>query len=227
MGDGQEIAIYIDGELATAGGNPLEGAPIDSYGASDFPFNIGGGGVYDATGNQFTGILDEVAVWDTALTDAQIRAQFQAALGTSLTGDYNNNGELDAGDLDLMATGMMMNDLTYDLNGDGVADIDDRKIWVNDLKSTYMGDSDLDGAFTSADLVAVFTAGKFETQQEATWSEGDWTGDKLFDSSDFVEAFQAGGYELGPRQSVASVPEPASHLLLLLGLLALVKRRRN
>lgn len=225
VGTGEEIEIYIDGELVAVGGVSIFPTPVDSYGASDFPFNVGGGGIYDATGNQFSGILDEVAVWDVALNDAQIRAHFQAALGSILIGDFNGNGMLDAGDLDEMANGMMTNDPKYDLNGDGNSDIADRRIWVNDLKKSYMGDANLDGEFNSSDLVTVFTSGRFETGLEATWSEGDWTGDKLFNSSDFVEAFQGGGYELGPRNAVASVPEPSSLVLLLLGLLSLCPRR--
>lgn len=36
--------------------------------------------------------------------------------------------------------------------------------------------------------------------------EMDGNGD--FESGGFVAAFMAGGYELGPRQNVAAVPEP-------------------
>ncbi|MEZ6116901.1 MAG: LamG-like jellyroll fold domain-containing protein [Pirellulaceae bacterium] len=65
IGDGFEIRLYIDGEEVAIGGSEVvEPTPVDSYGFSDFPFNVGGGGVFDGTGNQFTGIIDEVAVWD-------------------------------------------------------------------------------------------------------------------------------------------------------------------
>ncbi len=56
------------------------------------------------------------------------------------------------------------------------------------------GDSNLDGVFDQSDLVAVFQAGKYESGQAASWSEGDWNGDQRFDSADLVLAMNSGGY---------------------------------
>ena len=95
------------------------------------------------------------------------------------------------------------------------------------MKSTYFGDSNLDGEFNSTDFVTVFTEGKYEdgVAANAGWASGDWNGDKEFDSSDFVAAFVAGGYEIGPRQ-VAVVPEPSALVLFAIGLLVCLARRR-
>ena len=62
-----------------------------------------------------------------------------------------------------------------------------------------IGDSNLDGRFDSADLVAIFQAGKFEDEQDknASWSEGDWDGDRDFTTRDLVLAFQFGRYNVG------------------------------
>ena len=81
----------------------------------------------------------------------------------------------------------------------------------------------------SGDFVAVFTAGKFETGEAATWAEGDWNGDGVFGSGDFVAAFTDGGFELGPRQGAASatVPEPSTVVLLALGAVMMLPRRRR
>ena len=130
-------------------------------------------------------------------------------------GDYNGNGMLDAGDLDLQSQGIKDQNLKYDANGDGVVDVADRVVWTNDLKNTWMGDSDLNGVFDSSDFVIVFGEGKYETGEPATWGQGDWNGDMLFDSGDFVTAFGSGGYEMGeqpggPNPVTAAVPEPSS-----------------
>lgn len=147
--------------------------------------------------------------------------------GDLLTGDFNGNGSLDAGDLDLLANGQATNDKAYDLDGSNSTDFSDRLVWVRDLKKTWIGDSDLNGQFNTADFVSVFQAGKFETGQSATWTEGDWNGDKLFSTADFVAAFQDGGFEQGPRAAVSAVPEPTSSCLLLIACGALAAKRRR
>jgi hypothetical protein len=139
-----------------------------------------------------------------------------------LEGDFNRNGVLDAADLDLMADARLSGSYSaeLDLDGDGFIGVDDRSIWLRDLKNTWVGDSDLNGVFDSADFVAVFQAGQYEDAiaGNSTWATGDWDGDKEFTSSDFVFAFVDGGYEQGPRAAVAAVPEPSSWLLALFGL---------
>ena len=67
VGTGRALELYYDGNLAAS--TP---GSVASYGASGFDFNIGGGGVFDASGNPFLGQIDEVAVWDRALTAGEI-----------------------------------------------------------------------------------------------------------------------------------------------------------
>ena len=150
-----------------------------------------------------------------------------------ILGDYDGSGVLDEPDLNMQAVQISNppGDPTYDLNDDGVVDVEDRKIWVNDLKNTYVGDANLDLEFNSGDMVQVFSKGKYETQQEASWGEGDFNGDKKFDSGDMVAAFVGGGYELGPKgpAAVGVVPEPSGVVLAIVGLLGLagLTRRRG
>ncbi len=152
-------------------------------------------------------------------------------IGGGLTGDYNSNGELDAGDLDLQAAAIAggQDPPGFDLTGDGAVNGDDRIFWLHDLKSTWVGDADLNGLFDSGDFVAVFIEGLYETGEAAGWAQGDWNADLVFDSGDFVAAFIDGGYEIGAFPgAVQAVPEPSSLVLALLslaGLLGWARRR--
>lgn len=105
----------------------------------------------------------------------------------------------------------------------------ERANYVHTTLKTWVGDSNLDGLFNSADLVAVFAVGEYEdtVASNSGWRDGDWNGDKEFNSSDFVTAFSDGGYEAGARPAVAAVPEPSAGLLALLvgGLLCRRSRR--
>ena len=147
-----------------------------------------------------------------------------------IEGDFDKSGFLDAADLDLQAAAMNDPNVDlglYDENKDGVVDQADRWIWVHDRLGTWIGDSDANGQFDSGDFVQVFQAGKYETEEIAGWSEGDWNGDRLFDSLDFVIAFTDGGYEQGPRTDVVAVPEPGTWLLLAIGFALGSFRRRT
>ena len=152
-------------------------------------------------------------------------------IDASLTGDYNDNGELDAGDLDPQASeGIGMQDLTYDLNEDGVVDYaGDRVMWLHDLKGTWAGGADLNGLFDTNDMVTVLVAGKYKTGWAATWAGGNWNGNSVFDSSDIVNVFIDGGYKIGPYPGdVAVVPEPSRLMLFLVcfvSLIGLARRR--
>ena len=143
-------------------------------------------------------------------------------------GDFNGDGILDAADIDALSAEVLAgtNNASFDLTGDAVVDDADRSEWVNNLRKTWFGDSDLNGEFASGDLVTVFSGGKFESGNPAGWADGDWNGDGVFNSTDFVTAFSGGGYENGPRAATAAVPEPGSMSLLLLGALGFLSRRR-
>jgi hypothetical protein len=152
-----------------------------------------------------------------------------------VAGDYNGDGQLTAVDIDTLSAAVRdgKGDAIFDLNSDGSVDDQDRTTWVEDLKSTYFGDSDLDLEFNSSDFVLTFRLGQYEdgVPGNSGWESGDWNGDTEFDSSDFVTAFSAGGFEIGPRPDpAAAVPEPTGITSLLASLLigwAAVRRRRS
>ena len=144
--------------------------------------------------------------------------------GAGVAGDFNGNGMRDVADLDLLASAMGGDDATFDLNGDGNVNFEDRRMWVEELSNTFVGDANFDGQFNSSDFVTVFGAAKYEKNEPATWAEGDWNGDGVFSSSDFVAAFGGGGYESGPREGgLQTVPEPSSIALILFGVVGFAR----
>ena len=124
-----------------------------------------------------------------------------------LLGDFDNNGLLDAADIDLLSAAVGGYSTSYDLNSDGQITGGDRIVWVEDLKNTYFGDANLDGQFNSVDIVNVLQAGKFATNERAGWNEGDWDGNALFDRHDIIVALQDGGYGQGTRSATSDVPQ--------------------
>jgi subtilisin-like proprotein convertase family protein len=121
--------------------------------------------------------------------------------------DFNHDGSYDSDDIDALMAAIAAgtNIITFDLDGDGRVNQTDRDYWLNAAgainlgpgRAYPLGDANLDGQFDSADLIAVFQAGKFEDQidDNAVWHEGDWDGDGDFGIGDLVAAFQRGGYE--------------------------------
>lgn len=181
-----------------------------------------------------SGAQDEVAIWlDRTLTDDEALKLYEAAISDTpigIAGDFDGDGQLTAVDIDLLSDEVLTgnNSPAFDLNSDALVDQEDRRVWVDELKLTWFGDSNLDGEFNSTDFVVVFTAGEYEDDVDGNsgWASGDWNGDKDFNSTDFVSAFSAGGYEAGPRAAaVAAVPEPSSVVLLIMGLLLGWRRR--
>lgn len=227
-GDGERLTMYLNGEQVAEGGSAI-GA---SYGNSAFPFNIGGGGVFDETGNQLRGSFDEVALFDKAVTPDRIEAYFRNAVADGPAGDFDFDGQFDIDDVNALNKAIVeqSEDTLFDLDGSGVLDEDDLYFWVKDIKITSFGDADLDGEFNSSDFVVVFTQGEYEDGIDfnSGWDEGDWNADLDFDSSDFVVAFQDGGYEL-PAATVI-VPEPMGFAPIGFAIavfLALFARRRQ
>lgn len=67
VGGNSTLQLYVDATLVgSTAVNTL------TFGTSEFYFNIGGGGVWDGSGNFFNGQIDEVAVWYRALSGAEL-----------------------------------------------------------------------------------------------------------------------------------------------------------
>ncbi len=201
----------IDMRLYDAGGNWL----AESNSTTDnehISWDVEGDTVYylQVLGAPLSNILrrpldrPSPAVFDAVLQrEYMLTAHFDPG---GIPGDFNLNGRLDAEDIDLL-TAADTQELAFDLNSDGVVDVNDRVLWVKELKVTWFGDANLNGEFNSNDLVFVLAAGKYEDgiPQNSGWADGDWNGDMEFDSSDLITALADGGYEMGPLRAVQVV----------------------
>ncbi|MFT5522499.1 MAG: autotransporter-associated beta strand protein [Pirellulaceae bacterium] len=85
VGTGTEQRIYIDGAIAGTRSHGALGG--NGYGVSGELVNIGGDGIFDATGNWFKGAIDDVAIYSTALSGAQIQSHYDAAFSTDVEWD--------------------------------------------------------------------------------------------------------------------------------------------
>lgn len=200
-------------------------------------------------GEHFDGDITRILIYERPLSDSEMNTtggELASLYGLSwegdggIPGDYNEDGVLNAADIDLQTAEMKKDPADQDLakfdhNSDGVVNVGaagtdtskwgDRLIWIRDLRKTSVGDSNLDGAFDSGDLVAVFTGGEYDTGEMAGWALGDWNGDMVFDSGDLVFAFTDGGYVAAAEP--AAVPEPTTITPLLVGAVLLLARTRR
>jgi hypothetical protein len=73
IADGRTIKNYFDGKFI----NQVS-ATTANYGSSTYNVHVGGGGAFDATGNHFTGEIDEVAIFQKAIPAERIAAHYKA-----------------------------------------------------------------------------------------------------------------------------------------------------
>ena len=75
VGGAEGMMLYIDGELVVGPGS----TPGADYGSSTYTVNIGGGGIYDDTGNWFLGQIDDVRIYNHALTEQELLNAMEVA----------------------------------------------------------------------------------------------------------------------------------------------------
>ena len=108
--------------------------------------------------------------------------------------DFDRNGVIDTYDIDLLTNAIAAGvDLRFDLTSDGILDAADRVYMIEVQLGTVVGDSNLDGAFDSSDLVYIFQQRKFEDHSAVAG----WPG---FATRRLVSAWIIGGF------FVAAVP---------------------
>ncbi len=104
--------------------------------------------------------------------------------GVEIVGDFDLNGVLGQGDLDLLygeiAAGTDNSD--FDLTGDGTVDVDDLNNWIVDQKKTSLGDANLDFSVDASDF-NIWNDNKFTAVD--SWARADFNADGVTDATDF------------------------------------------
>jgi hypothetical protein len=124
--------LIYDGAIVGTGTNAL---PVTN---TSFPLLIGRRNASDPnSGYPVDGRLDEAAIWNRALTNEEVAFLYNGGTGnpvqgtTTLAGDYNGNGTIDAADYVVWREvfGQAGAGLAADGNVDGLVDQADYNLW--------------------------------------------------------------------------------------------------
>jgi hypothetical protein len=115
-----------------------------------------------------------------------VQRNFNGSQSTSPPGDIDGDQDIDADDVDRLATAVVAGetDLRFDLNQDGNVDRSDVTYLIENILHTSIADLNLDRRVDAADI-AVF-AGHFGATTQTRWSSGDINGDAAVSLADLV-----------------------------------------
>ncbi len=141
------------------------------------------------------------------------------------SGDFNGDGQLTVADMDLLCSEVSGagNTSGFDLTGDGAVDRDDVSAMLG-LANRLPGDADFDGQVQFSDFIAM--TDNFG-QSGRTWSHGDFDCDGEVQFSDFITVTDNFGQSAVGVSASASVPEPVSEWMAVMGLAGLAVARRR
>lgn len=146
------------------------------------------------------------------------------SLVPSIVGDFDENGLLEAADIDILAAAIRggSTDAEFDLNSDSMVDAADHLYWVESIKGTFLGDATLNGTVEFEDFLELSR----HFGEIGGWAKGnfDLTTDVQF--PDFLALSRNFGKTSG-AVAAAAVPEPTSAGLLCIGAILLGLRRKQ
>lgn len=149
----------------------------------------------------------------------------------SVVSDYNNDGDINDLDIDLLAAEARAgtNNALFDVTRDGFVDMDDYDFFVSEILGTLVGDVNLDGAINiTLDILPIM---QFVNTQTNMWSKGDVNGDGWTDQDDLdimAAAIQSGNrFAPPPGLPGLPIPEPTGLALLFTAIAGLMTQRRR
>ncbi len=211
-GDSSGMNLYIDGKFFAG----PSAAPGGNFGSSSDPVRIGGGGIWGPSGDYFDGIIDEVYIYDHALSQTEIEALYNGTeprvinqVPVNGSGHIDPNGMMswgvanattptfeisigtDANCDDVLLDHNTVSDMNY-TPAPGLLDVAAKYYWRVDVHqdgNEYVGNV---LSFTTAGKVSDPTPGDDETDVSPVGNVS-WTGDSLTASYDvyFAEMGQS------------------------------------
>lgn len=190
-GDGHEDVYLQSGDVVR-----FHSGVFDVFGNGDEQFFLGTGetGVFENRERtpQLELLSTDVAFsinqsdWWAETTFPTTIQQFRT---TSLNPDLNLDREINVADVDALQA-MVLNesveDLSLDLDRDGVVDSDDVLCFVDEVFDTVAGDVNLDGRVGFNDFLALSGSYGSETAVTGGWSRGDFDSDGIVGLRDFL-----------------------------------------
>lgn len=126
-------------------------------------------------------------------------------------GDLNADGQLNAADIHILVQNF--GNPAYDLNQNGLTNLQDLNFWITTVFGSAPGDADLNHTVDLLDLSAL--AANFNTP--GSWEQGDFNGDGFVNLNDLSILAAHFGY-------TTPIPEPSSCLMLLTAFAACLPR---
>jgi hypothetical protein len=220
--------LSLDGTLNV---NALGGFGVGTYTLIDYSGALSGAGL---TLGAAPGLGLNYAI-DTTTTD-----EINLVVTNSYSpADTNHDGLVNSLDIDAIYQNLTVAPSTYigtwprqlmpyqaqyDVNGDGAVTQADVTYELNHYFHTSYGDSNLDRATDFGDFQTLLNHWQ-ASGPTIGWAQADFNGDGVVDFLDFqilLNYWNPGGWNYAPSQT----PEPASMTLILLGGLALLRRKK-
>jgi hypothetical protein len=137
------------------------------------------------------------------------------SVSAAMTGDFNGDHQVNAGDIDLLfgalrsaaapgdgfrAAEAVMTSLTYDLTGDFTVDRSDADYLISHVLGTAYGDADLNGRIDMRDLLQV----RNHLTAAGGWTTGDFDGNGLVNRADLSALVSNFGFQAAASSASAS-----------------------
>jgi hypothetical protein len=218
-----QLTATIDGDIDVASTEPLplswrmyeiEGSVYFEalIGSATYTFEVN---VNDPGNTDSEGYMDGTFAWDTAIPVITIGRSSYGYGGSALmnctigilseeagtTGDFNNDGKINATDIDLLSAAIKTTnpDSKFDLTGEGLVNSSDMDVLVKDILKTYYGDADLNRSVGVSDLSVL--AANYNTASGASWANGDFDGNGAVGVSDL--SILAANYNSGSASTIS------------------------